>query len=105
MLPASADSDQAAHMHRRSSVHASPTCHNIAFYLDRLGHVDRVSYNKNLSWGIDRSVPRVTALHHEACRVILDCDPEGHFFFYLPLTPIKDSFCCIPFIFFSVCLC
>ena len=38
------------------------------------------TYNKYLSWvyGVDRkkSVMRVTDQHHEACRVMLNSDPE-----------------------------
>ena len=46
-------------------------------------------YCKNLSWvwGVDRKVrPRVTVWHHEACRVMPDCDPGGRIFLRTPRT-------------------
>ena len=35
---------------------------------------------------IEKSVPRITVWHHEACRVMTNGDPKGMFFFYLTLT-------------------
>ena len=68
-------------------------------------HVESIGdiHYKKLSWvkGVDRKIrPGITVWHHEACRVLPDCDPEGLFFlfFYLSLTPMIDSFSCIRFI-------
>ena len=46
---------------------------------------------------MEKSVHRVTVWHHEACRVMSGCRPEG-LFFYLSNTPMTGSFSCIPFI-------
>ena len=43
--------------------------------------------------GIEKSVTRITVWHHEACRVMKDCDSED-VFFYPALTRIMDSFSC-----------
>ena len=44
------------------------------------------------AWGVDRnSVPRGTAWHHEACRVMSDCDPQGRIFF-LSTLHTQDGF-------------
>ena len=40
---------------------------------------------------IEKSVPRITVWHHEACRVMKSGDPEGRIF-YPNLTRIMDSF-------------
>ena len=32
--------------------------------------------------GIEKSVPRITVWHHEACRVITNNDPEGRIFLF-----------------------
>ena len=42
---------------------------------------------------IDKSVPRVTFWHHEARRVMPNCDPRGRFV-YPYLTRMMDSFSC-----------
>ena len=44
---------------------------------------------------IDKSVPRVTFWHHEACRVMPNCDPRDRFV-YPYLTQMMDSFSCTP---------
>ena len=44
---------------------------------------------------IDKSVPRVTVWHHEARRVMPDCDPRDRFV-YLYLTRLMYSFSCTP---------
>ena len=44
---------------------------------------------------IDKSVPRVTFWHHEARRVMPNCDPRDRFV-YPYLTRIMDSFSCSP---------
>ena len=48
---------------------------------------------------IEKSVPRVTAWYHEACRVVSDCE-----IYYLSLTSMIDFFSCILFISESGCL-
>ena len=35
---------------------------------------------------IEKSVPRVTVWHHEACRVMTNVDPEGYIFLSYPHT-------------------
>ena len=40
---------------------------------------------------VEKSVPRITVWHHEACRVMTNGDPEGQIF-YPTRTPIMDSF-------------
>ena len=55
---------------------------------------------KDLSWvgAVDRKIcPRIIVWHHEVCRMMPDCDPEGRFF-SLSLTLMKDSFSCTLFI-------
>ena len=42
---------------------------------------------------IEKSVPRIKAWHHKACRVMTTGDPEG-WIFYPTLTRIMDSFSC-----------
>ena len=44
---------------------------------------------------IDKSVPRVTFWHHEARRVMPNCDPRDRFV-YPYLTRLIDSFSCTP---------
>ena len=44
---------------------------------------------------IDISVLRDTVWHHEACRVIPNCDPKDRFV-YPYLTRMMDSFSCMP---------
>ena len=44
---------------------------------------------------IDKSVPRVTFWHHEARRVMPNCDPRDRFV-YPYLTRMMDSFSCSP---------
>ena len=44
---------------------------------------------------IDKSVPRVTFWHHEARRVMPNCDPRDRFV-YPYLTRMIDSFSCTP---------
>ena len=44
---------------------------------------------------IDKSVPRVTFGHHEARRVMPNCDPRDRFV-YPYLTRMMDSFSCSP---------
>ena len=44
---------------------------------------------------IEKSVSKITAWHHEACRVMTNGDPEGRFFFPT-LTRIMNSFPCSP---------
>ena len=44
---------------------------------------------------IDKSVPRVTFWHHEARRVMPNCDPRDRFV-YPYLTRMMDSFSCTP---------
>ena len=54
---------------------------------------------ENLSWGFvairiyheceggtEKSVPRITVCHHEACRVMTNCDHEGRIFLSHPHT-------------------
>ena len=41
---------------------------------------------------IENSVPRMTIWHQEACRVMINGDPEGRTFFYPTLTRKLDSF-------------
>ena len=41
---------------------------------------------------IEKSVPRITVWHYEACRVMTNCDPEGQ----ISLTRIMDSSSCSP---------
>ena len=36
--------------------------------------------------GIEKSVPRITVWHHEACRVMTNLDHEGQIFLSHPLT-------------------
>ena len=48
---------------------------------------------------IEKSVPRITIWHHEACQVMTNGDPEGQIF-YLTLTRIMDSFSCPPLFFY-----
>ena len=45
---------------------------------------------------IEKSVPRFTNWHHEACRVMTNGDRKGRFFYPI-LTQIMDSFSCSPF--------
>ena len=35
---------------------------------------------------IEKSVPRIAVWHHEACRVMTNCDPEGQIFLSFPHT-------------------
>ena len=35
---------------------------------------------------IEKSVPRITVWHHEACRVMTNADPEGRIFLSFPHT-------------------
>ena len=35
---------------------------------------------------IEKSIPRIPALHHEACQVITKRDPEGQIFIFHPNT-------------------
>ena len=51
-------------------------------------------YHECLS-GIEKSVPRITVWHHEACRVMTNSSHEG-WIFYPILTQIMDSFSCTP---------
>ena len=44
---------------------------------------------------IDKSVPRVTFWHHEARRVMPNCDPRDRFV-YPYMTRMMDSFSCTP---------
>ena len=44
---------------------------------------------------IDKPVPRVTFWHHEARRVMPNCDPRDRFV-YPYLTRMMDSFSCTP---------
>ena len=57
--------------------------------------------------GIEKSVPRITDWHREACRVMTNGDPEGRVFdekrwsrgtdfFYPTFTRLLDSFSCSP---------
>ena len=39
---------------------------------------------------IEKSVPRITAWHHEACRVMTNIDPKGQIFLSYPHT--KNGF-------------
>ena len=41
---------------------------------------------------IEKSVPRITVWHHEACRVMTNCDPEGQIFLSYPHTNIGFFF-------------
>ena len=41
---------------------------------------------------IEKSVPRITVLHHEACRVMTNGDPEGWIFLSYPHTNIGFFF-------------
>ena len=42
---------------------------------------------------IEKSVPRITVWHHEACRVVTNGDPEGRIFISLPHTNYGFIFC------------
>ena len=44
--------------------------------------------------GIENSFPSITVLHHEACRVMTNSDPEGHCFSNPTLTQSIDFFLC-----------
>ena len=46
--------------------------------------------------GIEKSVPRITDWHCEACRVMAIDDRKGRIFFYPTLTWIMVSFSCSP---------
>ena len=50
--------------------------------------------------GVDRKiVPRITVWHHEACRVMPDCDREGRIFLSTPYNHDRFFFfSCTPFI-------
>ena len=52
-------------------------------------------YHECEGW-IEKSVPRISDWHHEACRVMTSGDHEGRIFFYHTLTRIMDSFSCTP---------
>ena len=43
-------------------------------------------YYKDLSWVDRKSVLRITVWHHEACRVVPDCDNEGRILLSTPHT-------------------
>ena len=72
----------------------------IVFFLDCLNYYP-VKYRNIIRilhecqvW-IDKSVPRVTFWHHEARRVMPNCDPRDRFA-YPYLTRMMDSFSCRP---------
>ena len=43
-------------------------------------HMSRLNYHKCEGW-IEKSVPRITECHHEACRMMTTCDRERRFFY------------------------
>ena len=47
---------------------------------------------------IEKYVPRITVWHHEACRLMTNCDPRDRFF-NPTLTRIMDYFSCSPVLF------
>ena len=49
---------------------------------------------------IEKSVPRIAVLHHEACRVVTNGDTEGRIF-YPTLTRIMDFFLSPMFLFIT----
>ena len=69
--------------------------------------IDRVGYDRGkiiriyheCEVGIEKSVPRITDWHHEACRVMTNGDPRDGFF-YPTITRIMDSFSCSPLFFY-----
>ena len=58
-------------------------------------HFQTIRIYHKCVWGgggrIEKSVPMITDLHHEACRVMTNGDPDGRIF-YPTLTRIKDFF-------------
>ena len=55
------------------------------------GKCNTISIYHECEGGIEKSVPRITDWHHEACKVI-----RRNGFFYSILTRIMDSFSCSP---------
>ena len=48
---------------------------------------------------LEKSIPRITVWHHEACQVMTNGDLRDSFF-YLSLTQIMDYFSCSPLLLF-----
>ena len=67
--------------------------HTLLSDVDEL--VDTIRILHECQVWIDKSVPRVTFWHHEARRVMPNCDPRVRFV-YPYLTQMMDSFSCTP---------
>ena len=65
-------------------------CHSKGNYLI-LFHIKTIRIHHECDGGIEKSIPRITDWHHEACRVMTNGDHEGGFFHPI-LTQIKFSF-------------
>ena len=76
---------------KASPVSKKSTIHSVHFNHIRI-HLDGEGR-------IEKSVQRITVLHHEVCRVMTNGDPEGRIFYPI-LTGIMDSFSCTPLFFF-----
>ena len=50
---------------------------------------------------IEKSVPRITVWHHEACRVMINGDPEGGIFLSYPHTKNGFFFLLTTFLYFK----
>ena len=62
---------------------------------------DSIRIHNECEGRIEKSVPRITIWHHEACRVMTNGDHHG--FFYPTPTRIMDSFSCSPlFLYFKI---
>ena len=47
-------------------------------------HTNNIKIHHECESGIEKSVPRITVWHHEACRVMTNYDPEGQIFMSHP---------------------
>ena len=51
---------------------------------------------------IEKSVPRITVWHHEACRVMTNGDPEGRIFLSYPHTNNRLFFLLTTYVYFKI---
>ena len=80
-----------AHNVRKKTLLSMPKVNS--FYGFPVVHIIKILHEGQV-W-IDKSVPRVTFWHHEARRVMPNCDPRDRFV-YPYLTRMIDSFSCTP---------